>query len=99
MGSQWIYPSKTDMNAYSEPVSALTGNRPIKSECAVWDSASVLVKTVPRGTEVISGVSTSSGSSSDLVDSSPRRCWSKCPLAVAAVSEIYADTMEAVRRG
>ena len=37
------------MNTYSKPVSALTGNRPVRSECAVWDSASVLVKIVPRG--------------------------------------------------
>ena len=62
------------VNTYSDPVSALTGNRPVKSECAVWESDSVLVKTVPRGVEETSGVSTSSGKSSSVVESSPLRC-------------------------
>ena len=53
----------------------------------MWESDSVLVKTVPRGVEETSGVSTSSGKSSSVVESSPRRCLSRCPLAVAAVSE------------
>ena len=48
---------------------------------------------------MISGLSTSSGRSSNLVQLSPGRCLSRCPLAVTAVSEIYAVTMGAVRRG
>lgn len=33
------------MNTYSEPESAFTGKRPVKSECAVCDSDSVFVNT------------------------------------------------------
>ena len=49
MASQWMYPSSTDMNTYSAPDRALTGNRPVKSECAVCERDSVSVKTVLRG--------------------------------------------------
>ena len=44
-----MYPSSTDTNTYSAPDRALTGNRPVKSECAVCERDSVSVKTVLRG--------------------------------------------------
>ena len=71
---------------------------PAKSECAVWDKDKVWVKAVPRGKAGVA-MSKSSAESSNDVESIPRRCWSKCPRAVAAVRERYEVIIGAVSRG